>query len=95
MHQNNHLAHAISGKNIDVAPCLPLCEQIEEALNNYFSNLDGALPTDLYQMVLKQVEVPLLQKIMCYVGDNQSKAAQALGISRGTLRKKLKQYGMD
>lgn len=70
---------------------LPLCKYVSEAVANYFEHLDGDMPSNLYQMVLEQVELPLLQKVMAYVGDNQSKAAIILGLSRGTLRKKLKE----
>lgn len=53
------------------------------------------MPTNLYQLVLEQVEIPLLKKVMEHVKQNQSKAAQVLGISRGTLRKKLEHYHMQ
>lgn len=75
-------------------PYLPLCEYVDEVLTNYFASLDGCVPADLYQMVMEQVEVPLLRRVMQYVANNQSKAATILNISRGTLRKKLKQYDL-
>ena len=50
--------------------------------------------TDLYQMVLAEVEAPLLEAVMRYTGDNQSQASEILGLNRGTLRKKLKHYGL-
>lgn len=81
------------GKQVN-EPCLPLCEYVEKTLSNYFTSLDGNVPAGMYQMILEQVEVPLLRQIMCHVANNQSKAALLLGISRGTLRKKLKQYGL-
>jgi Fis family transcriptional regulator len=46
-------------------------------------------------MVLEQVEEPLLEAVMRYSAGNQSRAAEILGINRGTLRKKLKSYGLD
>ena len=49
---------------------------------------------DVYQMVLAEVEAPLLEEIMRYTRNNQTKASQMLGLNRGTLRKKLKQYGL-
>lgn len=83
------------GGNADVAAsCLPLCEYVEEVLANYFANLGGDMPSGFYQMVLEQVERPLLWNVMRYVAGNQCKAAKLLGISRVTLRKKLKQYGL-
>jgi Fis family transcriptional regulator len=45
-------------------------------------------------MFLQEVETPLLETVMAYVRGNQSKAAELLGINRGTLRKKLKMYGL-
>ena len=72
----------------------PLRQHVKKALENYFSHLDGHDPVDLYDMVLEEIEIPLLEVIMSYTKGNQSKAAILLGISRGTLRKKLKQYHM-
>ena len=71
-----------------------LRDSVEKALDNYFSQLDGAPVTDVYQLVLSEVEAPLLEKVMEYSGDNQTRASTMLGLNRGTLRKKLKQYGM-
>jgi Fis family transcriptional regulator, factor for inversion stimulation protein len=72
----------------------PLHDSVRQALENYFSQLKGQAPNDLYERVLAQIEEPLLQCVMDYTKNNQSKAAIVLGLSRGTLRKKLKQYGM-
>jgi len=71
-----------------------LREHVEEAMAHYFSQLDGQSASDLYQLVLEQVESPLLTAVMTYTGGNQSKAAEMLGLNRGTLRKKLKQYDL-
>lgn len=71
-----------------------LRDNVEKALHNYFSHLDGQPVTDLYQLVLAEVEAPLLESVMSYAKDNQTKASAILGLNRGTLRKKLKQYGM-
>jgi Fis family transcriptional regulator len=48
----------------------------------------------LYELVLGEVEPPLLRTVMEYTRGNQSRAAEILGINRGTLRKKLKTYGL-
>lgn len=73
----------------------PLRNAVEVALETYFKNLDGDHPCELYQMVLSEVELPLLQTVMNYTCGNQSKAAEILGMNRSTLRKKLAQYGLD
>jgi Fis family transcriptional regulator len=71
-----------------------LRDSVERALQNYFDQLDGQEVSGIYDMVLSEVEVPLLETVMKYTRDNQTKASQVLGLNRGTLRKKLKQYGM-
>ena len=71
-----------------------LRDSVERSMNNYFAHLDGQDVTDVYQMVLSEVEAPLLETVMAYVKGNQTKASVLLGLNRGTLRKKLKQYGL-
>lgn|ERR1700722_13605331 len=72
----------------------PLHDSVRQALENYFLQLKGQVPNNLYEMVLAEVEMPLMEAVMDYTKGNQSRAAILLGISRGTLRKKLKIYGM-
>lgn len=67
---------------------------VERAMRNYFNHLDGHDVSDVYQMVLAEVEIPLLEVVLEYTRNNQSRAAEVLGLNRGTLRKKLKQYNM-
>lgn len=50
---------------------------------------------DVYDLVLSELEAPLLEEVMTYTRGNQTRAAILLGINRGTLRKKLKKYGMN
>ncbi|MDZ7923462.1 MAG: DNA-binding transcriptional regulator Fis [Marinagarivorans sp.] len=71
-----------------------LRDYVEQAVTNYFQNLEGQEVTDVYEMVLTEVEAPLLEVVMKYCRHNQTKAAEVLGVNRGTLRKKLKQYGL-
>ncbi|MDH5180688.1 MAG: DNA-binding transcriptional regulator Fis [Gammaproteobacteria bacterium] len=67
---------------------------VANAVADYFDNLDGHPGGNLYQMVLQEIEHPLLEQVMRHVSGNQSKAAVLLGLNRGTLRKKLKQYDL-
>jgi Fis family transcriptional regulator len=69
-------------------------DNVYKALRNYFAHLDGQPVTDVYQMVLSEVEAPLLETVMEYTRGNQTKASILLGLNRGTLRKKLKTYGL-
>jgi Fis family transcriptional regulator len=72
----------------------PLRKHTEEALNKYFTSLNGDRPGDLYDLVLGEVEEPLFKAVMDFTHGNQSQAAGILGINRGTLRKKLKIYSL-
>ena len=69
-----------------------LRDSVTASVRQYLSELDGQLSTDVYQMVLAEIEAPLLEEIMAYTRNNQTKASIMLGLNRGTLRKKLKQY---
>ncbi|MBV9575557.1 MAG: DNA-binding transcriptional regulator Fis [Gammaproteobacteria bacterium] len=72
----------------------PLHDSVRQSLENYLSLLKGQLPVNLYELILAEVEAPLMEAVMEYTKGNQSKAAIVLGLSRGTLRKKLKMYGL-
>ena len=72
-----------------------LPDNIDTLLDQYFNDLDGEEPTAIYEMVINNVEKPLLLYIMNKTEGNQSKAAKMLGLNRNTLRKKLKQYNLD
>jgi Fis family transcriptional regulator len=61
-------------------------------MRKYFKELEGEIAKDVYSMVLKEVELPLLEIVMEQCKDNQTQASQMLGINRGTLRNKLKEY---
>jgi Fis family transcriptional regulator, factor for inversion stimulation protein len=77
----------VNGKGV------PLRTQAEEALQCYFEALNGHKPARLYELVMREVEEPLFKVVMAHVHGNQSRAATILGINRGTLRKKLKEFG--
>ena len=72
----------------------PLNECVRESVDAYFETLGEHEVTGLYQMVLREVEKPLLQAVLEQTAHNQSNAAQVLGMRRGTLRKKLKDHGL-
>ncbi|RUO24094.1 DNA-binding transcriptional regulator Fis [Aliidiomarina minuta] len=73
----------------------PLRNSVKQALNNFLTQLEGEDPQELYELVLSEVEAPLLEEVMTFTRGNQTRAATMLGINRGTLRKKLKKYGMN
>jgi Fis family transcriptional regulator len=67
---------------------------VERSMTRYFEQLGGDTTTDLYNLVMKEVEGPLLEAVLRQTGSNQSKASIMLGLNRGTLRKKMKQHGL-
>jgi Fis family transcriptional regulator len=73
----------------------PIRACIEMALERYFDDLDGHKANGLFEMVMCEVEYPLLKSVMHHTRGNQSKAADILGINRSTLRKKLEKYGLN
>jgi Fis family transcriptional regulator len=70
----------------DIAAC------VQRALDRYFKDLDGELPSGIYDMVLKSVERPMLETVMRHADGKQTVAAEMLGINRNTLRKKLTEH---
>lgn len=71
-----------------------LRKDVEKSLRQYFSHLGDSSVTNLYELVLTEMEAPLLEAVLRHTGSNQSRASIMLGLNRGTLRKKLKQHGM-
>ena len=87
-------AAAANDERPPAAPVQSLRDSVTIAVRHYLEQLDGQMSTDVYQMVLAEIEAPLLKEIMAYTRNNQTKASTMLGLNRGTLRKKLKQYGL-
>ena len=82
---------AVNGNGRNV----PLRSLTEQALDDYFASLNGHAPGHLYDLVLREVEEPLFRAVLDYSEGNQSRAADILGINRGTLRKKLREFGLS
>jgi len=72
----------------------PLAGHVRESLERYFDELNGQAPSGLYDLVLSEIEQPLLEVVMAETRGNISKAAAFLGLNRATLRKKLHKYGL-
>ena len=72
----------------------PLRSCVRQAVEGYFRNLDGHDASGLFELVMAEVEVPLLETTLAHARGNQSRAAAMLGINRATLRKKLMRYGL-
>jgi Fis family transcriptional regulator len=75
--------------------CSPLRDCTEAALKQYFADLNGCKTGCLYDMVMREVEQPLLKTVLGYTRGNQTQAAKILGLNRSTLRKKLRNHGLS
>jgi Fis family transcriptional regulator len=68
-----------------------LSDAVKRSLERYFKDMDGEKPTSIYEMVLKNVEKPMIEMVLGQAKGNQTLAAQMLGINRNTLRTKMQQ----
>lgn len=73
----------------------PLREHVARAVQRYLSDLGDTVDGDLRAFVLREVEEPLFREVLNHFDGNQTRAAAALGINRATLRKRLKDLGID
>ena len=72
----------------------PLREHVAQSVRRYLRDLNGCDADDVYEIVLREMEIPLFVEVLNHCEGNQSRAAALLGIHRATLRKKLKDYGL-
>mgnify|MGYP003343293075 FL=1 len=66
-----------------------IADCVRRSLDKYFKDLDGEKPRSIYDMVIRNVERPMLEAVLDQAEGNQSVAAEMLGINRNTLRKKM------
>ena len=95
MFEQNISSPFVTGNLQTQAEKSPLRSQAKIAISNYLSQLNGNDVDNMYDLVLSEIEAPMLEEVMMYTRGNQTRAANLLGINRGTLRKKLKKYGMS
>jgi Fis family transcriptional regulator, factor for inversion stimulation protein len=68
-----------------------LADCVKRQLERYFKDMDGEKPTSIYEMVVKNIEKPMIETVLGKASGNQSLAAEMLGVTRNTLRKKMRQ----
>ena len=71
-----------------------LSHAVKHSIRRYLYELDGMQPNDMYELVMRQIERPLFEAVLEHTKGNQSRAAEMLGLNRGTLRKKLRLYNL-
>ena len=67
---------------------------IELKISRFLEQVDTYYPENLYTMIMRKAEKPLLTHILRRTGGNQVHAAKILGINRNTLRKKMKLFSL-
>jgi Fis family transcriptional regulator len=72
-----------------------LSRTVRRAIDGYFRDLDGQKPHAIYDMVIHCVERPMIESVLKLADGNQSRAAEILGLNRNTLRKKMKEHGLN
>ena len=80
--------------NVRSAPRAPLRDHVANSVRRYLGDLDGHGTDNLYQIALREFEIPLFLEVLDHCDGNQSRAATMLDIHRSTLRKKLREYGI-
>lgn len=80
--------------NVRSAPRAPLREHVANSIRRFLGDLNGSDTDNLYQIALRELEIPLFLEVLEHCDGNQSRAATMLGIHRATLRKKLREYGI-
>ncbi len=75
-------------------PRVPLRDHVATSIRRYLGDLNGSGTENLYEIALRELEIPLFAEVLDHCDGNQSRAAAMLGIHRATLRKKLKDYGL-
>ena len=81
--------------NADLEPTIPLRQHVQNTISRYLKDMGNTAPENLYQMLLAEIEPPLIEEILKRTGGNQSRAADMLGITRNTLRTKMQRYSIN
>ena len=81
--------------NADTERHIPLRQHVQKTVSRYLKDMGNTAPENLYQMLLAEIEPPLIEEILKCTGGNQSRAASMLGITRNTLRTKMRRYSIQ
>lgn len=73
---------------------ITLRDAAARVVRRYLADLNGTPCGDLYQVMVRQVEKPVLEEALSFCGGNLTRTAELLGMNRATLRKKLDELGI-
>ena len=88
-------AHATDLHVVQADRSDPLSKCVQEALATYLHNMDGHDVHDLHRLVIEEVERPLFETVVRHAQGNLTLAAQMLGLTRSTLRKRLTHFRIE
>ena len=91
---SSRMSDVIEGYNAGAEAEPLLSHSVTASVKAYIRAMDDQPLSDLYELVMCEVEMPLLTCVLRHTRKNQSLTAEILGLNRGTLRKKMKKYGM-
>lgn len=80
--------------NADSEHNIPLRRHVQDTISRYLKDMGNTAPANIYQMLLAEIEPPLIEEVLKCTGGNQSRAAAMLGITRNTLRTKMQRYSI-
>ncbi|MGH8031598.1 MAG: DNA-binding transcriptional regulator Fis [Luteimonas sp.] len=83
-----------AAERFDTATHAPLRDHVATSVRRYLGDLNGCSADNLYEIALRELEIPLFIEVLNHCDGNQSRAAAMLGIHRATLRRKLREYGL-
>ena len=73
---------------------VPLRTHVQSTIRQYLEDMGNTEPEHVHRRLMSEVEPPLIEEVLKYTGGNQSRAARILGITRNTLRSKLRRYSI-
>ena len=75
-------------------PIIPLREHVQHTIRLYLEDMGNTEPEHVHRKLLSEIEPPLIEEVLRYAGGNQSRTARILGMTRNTLRSKLRRYSI-
>ena len=72
-----------------------LSKTIKNETLTYINKMNGQGVSNLHNLFITEVEKSLISAVLCHLNGNVTKAAAYLGINRGTLIKRIKDYGIN
>jgi Fis family transcriptional regulator, factor for inversion stimulation protein len=90
---NDHRGKFLTPGPENTGTCLH--EFVQGVVNQYLDDMGSTPPDNLYQVIMAEVERPLIRAVLNHTGGNQSRAAEILGITRATLRNRIQRYKLN